>query len=77
MVKQNNTQQLCKHILWVYLFVLEIPEESQLINQVAPLQSEVLELTSNAPIVIPVGLSHKKKHKCIKQYAICFNRKHF
>jgi hypothetical protein len=55
-IKQNNTQQICKHILWVYLFVLEIPEESKLINQVALLKSEVLELTSNAPAVIPPRL---------------------
>ena len=56
MVKQNNTQKLCKHVPWVYLFVLEIPKESQLINQVALLQSEVLELTSTTPTVIPLRL---------------------
>lgn len=33
-LSKNNTQQICKHILWVYLFVLDIPEESRLINQV-------------------------------------------
>ena len=55
-VKQKNTQQICKHILWVYLFVLDIPEKSHLINQVALLESEVLELTSNAPAVIPPRL---------------------
>ena len=53
MVKHNNTQQICKHILRVYLLVLKNPEESQLINQVALLQSEVLESTSNALAVIP------------------------
>ena len=55
-VQQNNTEQKCKHILWVYLFVLDIPEESRLINQVALLESEVLKLTCNAPAVIPPQL---------------------
>ncbi len=52
-VKQNNTQQICRHILWVYLFGLDIPEDSRLINQVALVDCEVLELTSNpSPAVI-------------------------
>lgn len=58
-VKQNNTQQVCKHILWVYLFVLGVPEESRLINQVALLESELLELFSNTPAIVPLKLFRK------------------
>ena len=55
----NNAQQICKHILWVYLFVLKVPEESRLINQVALVESEVVELFSNAPAIIPPRLFRK------------------
>jgi hypothetical protein len=51
--KSNKPNELCKHLIWVYLFVLGIKEESNLIQQVGLTKSELNTIFRDAPVSIP------------------------
>ena len=42
-------EDVCKHIVWMYLFVLKVAESSNILNQVYLTEEEVDELLHNAP----------------------------
>lgn len=42
-------KEICKHIIWVYLFVLGVPESSSLLNQVYLAEEETRKMLDNVP----------------------------
>ena len=51
--KSKKPDQICKHLVWVYLYVLEIGEQSNLIQQVGLTKSEVNKMFKDAPVNVP------------------------
>ena len=49
--KKFNWKELCKHVIWVYLYVLKVDEESPLINQITLDEDSVRQIvTESLPI---------------------------
>ena len=49
--KKFNEKELCKHVIWVYLYILKVDEESSLINQITLSEDSVRQLlTESLPI---------------------------
>ena len=49
--KKFNWKELCKHVIWVYLNVLKVDEESPLINQITLAEDSVRQIvTESLPI---------------------------
>ena len=46
---KNVGKDLCKHIIWILLNVCQIPEESELLQQVSLTEAECSEIFANAP----------------------------
>lgn len=44
--KKSTGKELCKHIIWVYLYVLHVEETSNLLQQVSLYADEVVEILS-------------------------------
>ena len=42
--KKFNGKELCKHVIWVYLYVLKVDEESPLINQITLSEDSVRQI---------------------------------
>ena len=42
--KKFNGKELCKHVIWVYLYVLEVDEKSPLINQITQSENSVRQI---------------------------------
>lgn len=47
----HNEKQLCKHIIWVLLFICQLPETSELLHQIFLTESEISEIIRNTPTV--------------------------
>ena len=45
----RTKKDVCKHIIWVCLFVLKVPESSSMLNQVYLTEKEVEQIFHNAP----------------------------
>ena len=48
---KNQGKELCKHIIWVLLYICRVPEESELLQQLSLTDAECLEILSNTPPV--------------------------
>lgn len=49
--KKFNGKELCKHVIWVYLYVLKVDDESPIINQITHSEDSVRQIvTESAPI---------------------------
>ena len=55
---KNNQNELCKHIIWVLLFACNVPQESELLQQVFLTEAESCEILSNTPTDIPEHLRY-------------------
>ena len=51
--KLNKPNEVCKHLIWVYLFVLGLQEESNLIQRVGLTKSELNKIFRDAPVSVP------------------------
>jgi hypothetical protein len=51
--KLNKPNEVCKHLIWVYLFVLGLQKESNLIQQVGLTKSELNKIFRNTPVSVP------------------------
>lgn len=54
---KNEGKELCKHIIWILLYVCRMPEESELLQQVFLTDAECSEIFGNTPPV-PNGLKY-------------------
>ena len=54
---KNVGKDLCKHIIWTLLNVCQMPEESELLQQVSSTKAECSEIFANAP-PLPDTLKH-------------------
>lgn len=49
--KKFNGKELCKHVIWVYLYILKVDDESPIINQITLSEDSVRQImTESAPI---------------------------
>ena len=55
--KSKKPDQICKHLIWVYLYVLEIGEQRNLIQQVGLTKSELSKMFKDAPVNVPKNVS--------------------
>ena len=44
----RSRRQVCKHLIWVYLYVLQVPQSSDVIQQVALTDQEVKNIFEGA-----------------------------
>ena len=51
---RHKSKQLCKHIVWVYIYVLGIDEESSLLQQESLLNSELQNFSVMHPIIFRI-----------------------
>lgn len=51
--RSKKPDQVCKHLVWVYLNVLRIGEQSNLIQQVGLTKSELKKMFQDAPASVP------------------------
>ena len=52
----NTKKGICKHIIWVYLFVLGVHESSSLLNQVYLSEDEIRKMFVNIPPISPADV---------------------
>ena len=50
----KSKKDVCKHIIWVYLFVLRVAESSNFLNQVYLTEQEMHQIFDNAPLLSTV-----------------------
>ena len=62
LMKKKNRQQVCKHMLWVLVKVLNQQHESYLLQQTSFTRSEVDAIFKEAPALIPLHL-RKERNK--------------
>lgn len=55
---QKNAKELCKHLIWTTRFVLGVPEESNLLQQISLTHEEVTWIFNNAATEIPQNLQY-------------------
>jgi hypothetical protein len=69
---KSEGKELCKHVIWVLLNICEIPEESELLQQVFLTEMELSEIFSNTQPIpnhlkyIP-GSSQQSRHEMVKK----------
>ena len=51
--QKNGGKELCKHIIWTTMFVLGVPEDSHLMQQITLTRQELSTIFHNAPTRIP------------------------
>lgn len=56
---KNDGKELCKHIIWIYLYICKIPENSSLLQQIHLTQNEVSTVLGNSPTIIPEELKFR------------------
>lgn len=52
----KTKKEICKHIIWVYLFVLGVRETSSLLNQVYLSEDEIRKMFVNIPPISPAAV---------------------
>ena len=60
MKKPRNRKQICKHILWVYVGVYRLPENSCILQQTALTKAECQDILKSAPSYVPINLCQQK-----------------
>ena len=60
MKKPRNRKQTCKHILWVYVRVYRLPENSCILQQIALAKAECQDISKGAPSFVPINLFQQK-----------------
>ena len=60
MKKLRNRKQICKHILWVYVRVYRLPENSCILQQNALTKAECQDILKSAPSFVPINLCQQK-----------------
>lgn len=58
-LKKKCRQQICKHIIWVYLSIVNLPENTTLIFQTSLTSNELQMVRYKAPKFVPVDLRRK------------------
>ena len=59
---KNESKELCKHILWVSLFICKLPENSTILQQLFLTTEEVSLMLANSPSAIPEEHKLKETH---------------
>ena len=59
---KNESKEFCKHILWVYLFICKLPENSTILQQLFLTTEEVSLMLANSPSAIPEEHKLKETH---------------
>ena len=56
----RNRRQVCKHMIWVYLYVLKVPVSNDVIQQIALTDAEVETIFGYGNQFAPPNVFHKK-----------------
>ena len=56
----RNRRQVCKHLIWVYLYVLKVKESSDVIQQISLTDEEVNDIFGNAREFAPPNVFHRR-----------------
>ena len=60
MKKARNHKQICKHILWVYVRVYHLPENSSILQQTTLTKAECQDILKSVPSFVPINLCQQK-----------------
>ena len=66
MKKPRNCKQICKHILWVYVRVYWLPENSCILHQITLKKADCRDILKNAPYFVSINLCQRKVQ--VKEY---------
>ena len=60
MKKARNHKQICKHILWVYVRVYHLPENSSILQQTTLTKAECQDILKSVPSFVLINLCQQK-----------------
>ena len=60
MKNPRNHKQICKHILWVYVWVYRVLENSNIFQQTALTKAGYQDILKSAPSFVPINLCQQK-----------------